>query len=257
MKRVLTLLLAIFMVISMAACGEKTTEPDSPNMQFRLDPENVNPDNVALDAERAIAETPFHIYRDAMEDMEKTKQNTYIMKVYPSIWYEPGVRFFDCSTEDYVISGVRVYLSEEEISKVTQWEEITIIGRVTGLVEQEINYEDGDVSKETYVAMGKAELYEGEVPEVAPREYETAKGVLLGRCNEYSWAFRPDGYDEAFGIAFEDEEDLSAFNGLPENLSIYSNDLPKEGIEITIYQDAVNALQWSQLDFAGKFRILN
>ena len=145
---IFTIMIALVMVMSLAACGDSK--------------EDTNSTVSKLDAENAIVETPKHIYDDAKENLAKVMQNTYIMEC----------RVEKVSSDYFISKGLHICLPIDELAKLNTFDTIAIIGKVTD--------EDG-----ASFVVGDAELYNGDVPEVAPRKDETYSGriELLGSGN--------------------------------------------------------------------------
>lgn len=176
MKKVLALVLALVLVLSLAACGEGSG--------------GEKPHN--LDAENAIVETPVHIYDDAMENLAKVKKNTYIMDC-----------LVDKITDSYIECGnLIIYLSEDELANLNRGDEVAIIGKVT------------ECKEEIYLVFGEAELYDGTVPEVAPRDSEIFTGILKRERKdqgfEGAWDIEYKGSNYHKLIHFADGEDTSS-----------------------------------------------
>lgn len=193
MKKVLALILALVLVLSLVACGGsgEKKEDTSANEETTVS---------KLDANNAIAETPKHIYDDAMENQAKVKQNTYIVNCTVDAIKET---YFECR-------NLQIYLSSDELAKLNKDDEVAIIGKVTEYKEETDAY--GGIT--TYVVFGEAELYDGTVPEVAPRDNEIFTGILKGERKdkgfEGAWDIEYKGSNYLKLIYFADGEDTSS-----------------------------------------------
>ena len=192
-------MLAAALALSLVACGGgggagDTNTPGGGNG----DTTGTEPDTTTqLDTENAIAETPKHIYKDVEENQARAMQNTYLMNcVVGTI------------TDTYFESGnLQIYLPVEQLAQLSKGDNIAIIGKIT------------DVNNETDVAgnititivIGVAEIYDGVVSDVAPREDEIFTGVLRGKNDSYenAWNIRIGDSDYLKLIYFADGEDTS------------------------------------------------
>lgn len=206
MKKVLTLFFALVMVLSLAACGGNS----SSRGQDDSGEDNTN----SLDVSNAIAETPKHIYEDAQENLAKVMQNTYIM---------------NCKVEkisgDYFDSrGLQIYLPVEELAKLNKDEKIAIIGRVTG-------------ESSNGLKVGEAEIYDGDVPEVAPRENEIYSHRKVDNIvKELNRITIHSDDSKTHIVVFAKDEDISSleiYGGVT-----FSCDEVKEGDINVLYKDA-------------------
>ena len=149
---IFTVLLALVMVLSLAACGSGSASDGGKDKTNSLDVSN------------AIVETPKHIYDDAKENLARVMQNTYLM----------NCRVERVSSDYFITDGFYIYLPVEELAKLDEFDKIAIIGKVSS----EVN--GGNV-----FVISDAEVYHGNVPEVAPRNDEIYSGIieLLGSGN--------------------------------------------------------------------------
>lgn len=199
MKRFLTLMLTAALALSLAACGgeksENSVETDSSNTS-------------QFDIENAVAETPKHIFHDVMENQARAMQNTYLMSCTVG---DITDTYFSCR-------DLRIYLPVETLAQLNRDDEIGIIGKIT-----EVNTETSMGIESTYVIFGEAEVYDGEVPEVTPRDYEIFTGVVKGKNESYdgAWNISIGGNPYMDLIYFADGQDTSpldetsTYNGLP------------------------------------------
>lgn len=191
MKKTISLLLALMMCLSLCACGggNDTPETEAPT-------ETTVP---LLDVENAITETPTHIYDDVMENQARAMQNTYMMECpVGSI------------TNEYFESGnLRIYLASEELAKLNKGENIAIVCKITEVIEEKDSW-----GITYWIEFGDAQLYDGEVPAVAPREHEIFTGLLKGKNESYEGAWNIQIGDSNYLklIYFAEGTDLSAFN---------------------------------------------
>lgn len=179
MKKIVALLLVIAMCLAFGACGGGSK----------------------LDVKNAVAETIHHIYDDALRNQARAMENTYLFKcVVGSV------------TNEYFCSGnLRIYLESKELAELNTQETVSVVGKVTEVIE-----EKGGLGNITYwVVIGDAQLYDGEVPEVEPREHEILTGLLKGKNKKYenTWYIELDDNSNVLkNITFAEGEDLSAFN---------------------------------------------
>ncbi len=170
MKKLLALILAAALALSLVACGgggaednNSTNTPSTGNG----DTTSTEPDTTTqLNAESAIAETPKHIYKDVEENQARAMQNIYLMNC--------GVGTI---TDTYFESGnLRICLPVEQLAQLNKGDDIAIIGQITD-VKDETNSIGGIT---TMIIFGTAEIYDGIVPDVEPREDEIFYGALTG-----------------------------------------------------------------------------
>lgn len=192
MKKTISLLLALVMCLSLCACGGGNDTPETTEAPT----ETTVPQ---LDIANAIAETPMHIYDDVMENQARAMQNTYIM---------------ECSvgsiTNEYFESGnLRIYLASEELAKLNKGESVAIVCKVTEVIEEKDSW-----GVTYWIEFGDAQLYDGEVPDVEPREHEIFTGLLKGKNESYEGAWNIQIGDSNYLklIYFAEGTDLSAFN---------------------------------------------
>lgn len=156
----------------------------------------------SFDVENAIAETPKHILWDVADNQARAMQNTYLIDC---IVGDIADTYF--SLDNY---NIRICLATEELAELSRNDNVAIIGKIT-----EASTINGRYGKETnYIMFGEAEIYDGEIPEVAPREEEIFSGKLRGENDSYKGAWNIEINSSPFLklIYFSEGEDLSLFN---------------------------------------------
>lgn len=193
MKKVLSILLVLVLCLSLCACGGGNADTS------KTDEAPAETTVPQIDTTNAIAETPTHIYDDVMENQARAMQNTYMMKCSVG---QITNEYFECG-------NLRIYLPVEDLAKLNKGEEVSVVGKITEVVE-----ENGQWGIMYWVKMGEAQLYNGEVPEVAPREHEIFTGLLKGKNNSYegAWNIQIGNSNYLAIIYFAEGEDLSAYN---------------------------------------------
>ena len=192
MKKAMSLLLALVLCLSLCACAGGNDTPETTEAP-------TEPTVPQLDIENAIAETPVHIFDDVMENQARAMQNTYMM---------------ECSvgsiTNEYFESGnLRIYLASEELAKLNKGESVAIVCKVTEVIEEKDSW-----GSTYWIEFGDAQLYDGVVPDVEPREHEIFTGLLKGKNESYEGAWNIQIGDSNYLklIYFAEGTDLSAFN---------------------------------------------
>lgn len=202
MKKILFLVLTVALMLSLTACGGNANN------------ESDNDDTgTLLNVEGAITETPRHIFKDVEANQAKAMQNTYLFEVVvgdiTGEYFEGGNNSVTMSSTTYYVStNVRVYLPVEQLAELTTGETVAIIGKITDVVK------DSSELTSTFVIFGEANLYDGEVAEVAPREDEIYTGLLKGKNDSYEGYWNIQIGDDSYLklISFAEGEDLSAYN---------------------------------------------
>lgn len=202
MKKVLPLILAAALMLSLASCANTNDESG-----------NSDHTSKSLNIEDAITETPRHIFKDVEANQAKAMQNTYLFEVVvgdiTGEYFEGGNNTVTMSSTTYYVStNVRVYLPVEQLAELTSGETVAVIGKITDVVK------DSSQLTSTFVVFGEANLYDGEVAEVAPREDEIYTGLLKGKNDSYDGYWNIQIGDDAYLklISFAEGEDLSAYN---------------------------------------------
>lgn len=179
LKKIISLLLATILCVSLSACSGV---------------------NNKLDVENAIVETPVHIYDDALENQAKAMQNTYIMECsvdkIDDMYFEDG--------------NSRIYLDSEVLATLNNGDNVAVICRITEVID-----ETDSMDNITYwIVFGEAQLYDGEVQKVEPREHEIFTGLLKGKNDSYEGAWNIQVGDSNYLklIYFAEGTDLSSFN---------------------------------------------
>ena len=190
MKRGIALLMALVMCLSLCACGGGSES--SPETK--------------LDVENAIAETPKHIYKDVEANQAKAMQNIYMMNCTVGTITDT---YFECSNVGG-LGDLRICLPLEELAELEKGSDVAIVGKITEVEREPLEHG----AYETHIILGQAQIYDGVVPEVAPREDEIYTGTLRGKSSQGdgSWYIQFGNSNILKLIYFAEGEDLSAFN---------------------------------------------
>lgn len=183
MKKLLALLLVLLMCLSLCACGTGNK-------------------NEEKQTENALVETPKQIYDDVKENQAKAMMNTYILK---------------CKVKDITSTyfstehNIRVCLPMESLAQLNKDDEVSIIGKITDVITEKSS--NGLYSSETtYVILGEAEVFDGEVPEVALREDEIFVGTLTGLSEDGFGHVKIKDTGYVAEIEFADGEDFNSLS---------------------------------------------
>ena len=188
MKKVLALMLALVLVLSLAACGGGSSSNGNSSEGKKDDASSEVETTVSkLDASNAITEIPKHIHNDAHDNLAKVMQNTYIMKCK-----------VDSISGDYcTCDGFHIYLSVDELVNLNKGDEIAIIGKLSSANE-----------------FREAEIYKGTISEIAPREDDIYSGKIIKiDYDKKTLTYNPfDGsYSNCYhNVYFADGEDISS-----------------------------------------------
>ncbi len=214
MKKALSLILVLALCVGLCACGGGN---ETPNTTEATAPQ--------FDVANAITETPRHIFKEVEANQAKAMQNTYLFEVVvgeiTDKYFEGGDNSATVGNTTYLAANnVRVCLPIEELAQLNKGETVAIVGKITEVIAGNIAY-----GNPTFIVFGEAQLYEGEISEVAPHEDEIFTGVLKGKNESYDgyWNIQIGDSNVLKLISFAEGEDLSAYN------EAYSND----GQEIT------------------------
>lgn len=220
MKKLLALMLTAALAFSLAACGgagnTNTSSGSNGDTQSTGAPHGGN-DTISdittqLDAESAIAETPKHVCQDVKENQARAMQNTYLINC---VVYTITDTYF---STDY---GLQICLPIEQLAALNKGDTIAIIGKITDVKDET----DFTGSTETIITFGMAEIYDGTVPDVAPREDETFIGVLSGEYNRAkgAWNVQIVGSSSVRPVYFAEGEDISTLKN--DDAIIFSADI--------------------------------
>ena len=157
MKKAISILLALGMVLTLAACGNKRNLLSSEN---NTEPQKETTEtpvaSSSFDIENAIVDTPENIWKAAKSNTAKAMQNTYLFKCKV---LQVATTYFE--TED--LSNLRIFLPLEELAKLNVGEWVGIIGKVTDNKTEML----GDGGYREIVEMGEAAIYDGFIPDLA------------------------------------------------------------------------------------------
>lgn len=197
MKKLLALILAAALALSLVACGGGSGAGDT-NTPSGGNDNTTTGTTTQLDAENAIAETPRHIEKDVGENQARAMQNTYLIDCHI------GTIADTYFTSDY---GLQIYLPSEQLAQLNKGDNIAIIGQITDVKEET----DANGFKTKYIIFGIAEIYDGIVPDVAPRDDEKYIGVLNGEYDstKCAWNVVIVGNSSTRPVYFADGEDVS------------------------------------------------
>lgn len=207
-KKILSLTLSVALMFSLVACAGNAN-----NGSGNSDNISTSDTSKSLNIEDAITETPRHIFKDVEANQAKAMQNTYLFEVVvgdiTGEYFEGGNNSVTMSSTTYYVStNVRVYLPVDQLAELTSGETVAIIGKITDVIK------DSNQLTGTFVVFGEANLYDGEVAEVPPREDEIYTGLLKGKNDSYDGYWNIQIGDDPYLklISFAEGEDLSAYN---------------------------------------------
>lgn len=167
----------VFAGIILCACGsnsnsEKTTataiasvEETQKGSEKGSEKESEKESANTSETETAIPETPHHIFMDAEDNLARAKQNTYLV----------NCKVGEISDEYFKCANLRIYLPAENLAKLNKGEMVGIIGKITDV--EKVSLASGEAL--ATVILGEAEIYNGEIPEVAPRDEEIFTGTVV------------------------------------------------------------------------------
>lgn len=203
MKKLIALLLAVVMALSVCACAE--TDNSDSLTESTIDAKNTAEESVpdgsdkSVLAENAIVETPKHIYSEVMDNQARAMQNTYLFKCNVGT-----------ITDSYFeTSNIRICLPLDELAQLNKGEEIAILGKITEVAEEK--YSDGlYASSTTMIIFGEAQIFDGEVPDVALREDEVFTGIVVDNwAAENKLIMKISGIEKQIPVYFADGERIT------------------------------------------------
>ena len=163
MKKAISILLALGMVLTLAACGNKSTlirgeegkASDETTILSDIGEEGEASDETttSFDIGEAIIITPEDLYHDSLSNAAKAMQNTYVMNCQVGT-ITPT--YFAVET----LGNIRVFLPIEELAKLNLHDKIGIIGKVTNVYQEQDQTPMGGYAD--IIEMGDAMIYYNE-----------------------------------------------------------------------------------------------
>lgn len=157
MKKGITIMLALVMVLSLAACGGGSATTNTPAATEAPATPEDNHDKIPnedmstkqFDEENAITTTPEQLYEEIKLNPLRAKSNTYIISCH------------DIAIKDEYITNknLRIYLPTEEIINLNTGDNVVFIGRITDIVEENEYYGGGKFTT-TWIEFGEAAIYD-------------------------------------------------------------------------------------------------
>ena len=134
-----------------------------------------------------------------MENQARAMQNTYMMECTVGT----------ITNEYFESSNIRIYLPIEELAVLNKDETIAVVCKLTEVIEEKDSW-----GITYWLVFGESQLYEGDIPDVAPRDHEIFTGLLKGRNNSYegAWNIQIGDSDYLKLIYFAEGTDLSSYN---------------------------------------------